>query len=86
MIDQTPPPVMNGSQETVDEIVLWSAINVINDDKSPSVGLSLTQRAALRKDKLKDLHRISKLELAIDEISQEYNVDMARYKFLKLRK
>ena len=78
-------PVIDGTQESVDGVTLWTAMLVINDDKSPSVGLSLTQRAALRRDKLKDLHRISKLELAIDEIAQEYNVDMRRYKYLRLK-
>ena len=85
MTEENNPPVINGSQESVDDVVLWTALLVINDDKSPSVGLSLTQRAALRRDKLKDLNRISKLELAIDLISQEYNVDMRRYKYLRLK-
>jgi len=71
------------SKEAYNMATLWAAWEIMNDDTSPTAGLSINERRALRRDKLKDLHRISKLRLAIDEIAQEYQVDMSRYKYLK---
>ena len=78
-------PVIDGTQKSVDDAVLWSAWTLLFDKKKPSVCLSLTQREALRREKFTEMHRISKLELAIDEIAQEYKVDMRRYKYLRLK-
>ena len=71
------------SKEAYDSATLWAAWEMVNNNTSPMVELSLSERRALRRDKFKDLHEISKLRLVIDEISQEYLIDMSRYKFIK---
>jgi len=77
------PKIIAGSQASLDSAVLWAALEAINDTTSVSVSLSISEREQLRRDKLKDRHEIGKLRLVLDEIAQEYQVDMTRYKFIK---